>query len=199
MIGVGTSAALVAMALATLLAAPLVALGGYVLAGWMSVAVCAVQFLVARSLPFTPAVISVAELDAAELEPADECSAALLETGSAPHNEAGSGVERAEAAGFLGRYGLTLRVGTGEVLHSWVVRGGVLASAMLMGLLAFDEYFGLMLGEQGARRSPSHCCSWWSRPVRLSAGWSLIGWLGGAMRGSAGSPPAPAYAWLWAR
>ena len=35
-IGVGTSAALVAMALATLLAAPLVALGGYALAGWMS-------------------------------------------------------------------------------------------------------------------------------------------------------------------
>ena len=144
-IGVGTSAALVAMALATLLAAPLVALGGYALAGWMSVAVCAVQFLVARSLPFTPAVISVAELDGA-----DECSDALLETGSAPHNEAGSGVGRAEAAGFLGRYVLALRVGTGEVLHSRVVRGGVLASALLMGLLAFDEYFGLMLGEQGA-------------------------------------------------
>ena len=182
------------MALATLLAAPLVALGGYVLAGWMSVAVCAVQFLVARSLPFTPAVISVADVDACE-----ESSAALPEPPGGAHVVAGSGVRRTEAAGFLGRYVLALRVGTGEVMRSRVVRGGVLASAVLMGLLAFDEYFGLMLGEQGASEVAPHCCSWSSRPVRLSAGWSLIGWLGGAMRGSAGSPPAPAYAWLWAR
>ncbi|MBA3410357.1 MAG: hypothetical protein H0U15_05830, partial [Geodermatophilaceae bacterium] len=144
-IGVGTSAALVAMTLATLLAAPLMALGSYALAGWVSVAVCAAQFLVARSLPFTPAVISVADVDAAE-----ESSAALPEPPGAAHVVAGSGVRRTEAAGFLGRYVLALRVGTGEVMRSQVVRGGVLASAVLMGLLAFDEYFGLMLGEQGA-------------------------------------------------
>ncbi|MDQ3714781.1 MAG: MFS transporter [Actinomycetota bacterium] len=144
-IGVGTSAALVAMTLATLLAAPLMALGSYALAGWVSVAVCAAQFLVARSLPFTPAVLSVADVGAAE-----ESSAALPEPPGAAHVVSGPGVRRAGAAGFLGRYVLALRVGTGEVMHSRVVRGGVLASAVLMGLLAFDEYFGLMLGGQGA-------------------------------------------------
>jgi len=51
-IGIGTSAALAAMALATLLATPLVAVGGYVLAGWVSVAVCAARSsLLAHSPP----------------------------------------------------------------------------------------------------------------------------------------------------
>ena len=136
-IGVGTSLALVAMAAATLLAAPLVALGGYALTGWVSVAVCAAQFLVARSLPSTPSVISAADAEAAE-----ERSEAHLAASGAPTTAA---QDR-----FLRRYVLALRVGTGEALHSRVVRGGVLASALLMGLLALDEYFGLMLAEQGA-------------------------------------------------
>jgi len=78
-IGVGTSLALVAMAAATLLAAPLVALGGYALTGWVSVAVCAVQFLVARALPSTASVISAADAEAAE-----ERSEAHLAASGAP-------------------------------------------------------------------------------------------------------------------
>lgn len=50
-IGWATSAALVGTMLATLLAAPLVLLGGIELTGWVSAGVCAVQMLVALSLP----------------------------------------------------------------------------------------------------------------------------------------------------
>lgn len=139
-IGIGTSLTLVAMALATLLAAPLVAIGGYAFTGWVSVAVCAVQFLVARSLPATVPVISAADVDGAE----------DLEPDALPNLESGPVEVRAKAAGFLRRYLHALRVGTTEATRSRVVRGGVLASSLLMGLLAFDEYFGLMLSEQGA-------------------------------------------------
>lgn len=143
-IGVGTSVTLAAMAVATLLAAPLVAIGGYALAGWVSVAVCGVQFFVAWSLPSTSAVISAADVEAAEdLSDADLAAASV-------DIESGQRAIRAGAAGFLRRYLHALRIGTREATRSRVVRGGVLASALLMGLLAFDEYFGLMLGEQGA-------------------------------------------------
>jgi len=138
-IGIGTSAALAAMALATLLATPLVAVGGYVLAGWVSVAVCAAQFVVARSLPATPPTVSAQDVDQA----GDSEICSLPELGS------GRAAVRLRAAGFLPRYLQALRTGTREAIRSRVVRGGVLASAVLMGLLAFDEYFGLMLGEQG--------------------------------------------------
>ncbi|MEJ7772626.1 MAG: MFS transporter [Geodermatophilaceae bacterium] len=143
-IGVGTSLALVAMARATLLAAPLVALGGYPLTAWVSVAVCAVQFFVALSLPSTPAVISAGDIEAAE-----ELSDADLTVGGFPDIETGPDAVRASAVGFVQRYLHALRIGTREATRSRVVRG-VLASALLMGMLAFDEYFGLMLGEQGA-------------------------------------------------
>lgn len=144
-IGVGTSAALVAMTVATLLAAPLVALGGYALTGWASVAVCAAQFLVARSLPATPPVISVADVDAAE-----ELAAAGSPTASAAELHTGRIQLRARSAGFVSRYFAALRIGTREATRSRLVRGAVLATALLYGMLAFDEYFGLMLSEQGS-------------------------------------------------
>lgn len=132
--GRGTALTLVAMALATLLAAPLVALGGFALTGWVSVGVCVVQFLVARSLPVTPVVISAADVDDAdELAEGAHAAAAYPAMG-----------------GFLRRYLHSLRAGVHEATRSRVVRGGVLASGLLMGLLAFDEYFGLMLAEQGS-------------------------------------------------
>ncbi|MEJ7725325.1 MAG: hypothetical protein WKF64_13530, partial [Ilumatobacteraceae bacterium] len=71
------------------------------------------------------------------------------EIGSLPELGSGRVAVRLRATGFLPRYLQALRTGTREAIRSRVVRGGVLASAVLMGLLAFDEYFGLMLGEQG--------------------------------------------------
>ena len=43
-----------------------------------------------------------------------------------------------------------LRTGVAEAVRHAGVRTAVLASAGLMGLLAFDEYFGLLLDERGA-------------------------------------------------
>ena len=44
----------------------------------------------------------------------------------------------------------TLRCGVGEALHHSGVRTAVVASAGLAGLQAYDEYFGLLLDENGA-------------------------------------------------
>lgn len=139
-LGLGTSLALGGMALATLLAAPLVAIGGYPLAGWVSVGVCLVQFLVTRSLPATPPVISASDAGAAE--EADPAELIGL--------EASPDVVVARAGSFWSSYLRALRTGLREATTSRLVRGAVLASATLAGLLAFDEYFGLLLDEHGA-------------------------------------------------
>lgn len=139
-IGLGTTLALAGMALATLVAAPLVAVGGYALAGWVSVGVCLVQLAVAASLPSAPAVISASEVDELDEDDVDDLRA----------HERGRGELRARAHGVWRGWWTALRAGLGEVRSSQVLRGAVLASATLYGLLAFDEYFGLLLDQQGA-------------------------------------------------
>jgi MFS family permease len=116
-IGLGHALAIVAMTAATLLAAPLVALGGYALVGWASVAVCLVQLGVVTSLPAAPPVASAVS----EEEP-----------------------------GSWRRWREALRTGVLEATTSRVVRGAVLASAAVLSLQVLDEYFGLLLREQGA-------------------------------------------------
>lgn len=138
--GLGTTLSLAGMAIATLAAAPLLALGGYPFVGWVSVGVCLVQLVIATSLPSAPPVISAAEVEAVdEDDPVD-----LAEHELAP------ALVRAHAGHVWGRWWLALRTGMREATTSPVVRGAVLASATLLGLLAFDEYFGLLLDEQGA-------------------------------------------------
>jgi MFS family permease len=114
--GVGRTLSLVGMAAATLVAAPLVALGGFTLTCWVSVGVCVVQLGVVRSLP----------------------------PGPPPLLEHRSGLSVWSA------YVHALRCGVGEALHHSGVRTAVLASAGLAGLQAYDEYFGLLLDEDGA-------------------------------------------------
>lgn len=139
-IGLGTTLALAGMAAATLLAAPLVAVGGYALAGWVSVGVCLVQLVVAASLPSAPPVVSAGEVDELDEDDVDDLRA----------HERDPGELRRRAEGPWRRWWTALRTGLGEVRTSQVLRGAVLASATLYGLLAFDEYFGLLLDEQGA-------------------------------------------------
>ena len=103
------------MTVATLVAVPLVALGGFELTVWASVAVCGLQLVVVRSLPPAPPQL--------------------------PAHDGGS-VWRS--------YVHALRTGVAEAVRHAGVRTAVLASAGLMGLLAFDEYFGLLLDERGA-------------------------------------------------
>ncbi len=139
-IGLGHALAIVAMTVATLLAAPLLALGGYALVGWASVGVCLVQLAVVLSLPAAAPTISTAALDEVDEEdPAD----------LAAHEESAVAV-RAHAPGAWQRWREALRTGVLEATTSHLVRGAVLASAAVLSLQVLDEYFGLLLREQGA-------------------------------------------------
>ncbi|WP_350281636.1 MFS transporter [Kribbella sp. HUAS MG21] len=105
---------------ATALAAPLFELGGYTLAGVVSVLSCLAQAVVAWSLPEARPVEAAREAD----EPG--------------------------ARAAFGNYLHLLRSGVSEVLTSRVVRRSVLLVALLGGFLAFDEYFPLLARETGA-------------------------------------------------
>jgi MFS family permease len=123
LMGWANSLAMVAALVGIALAAPLYAIGGYPLVGWVSVGVALVQALLAASLP------------------AAARSAAADPTGL----EEPPGV----TGGFLGRYAGMLRAGLSEVIRRRRVRRAVLIVSML-GLLAFDEYFPLVARENGA-------------------------------------------------
>jgi hypothetical protein len=114
--GVGRTLSLVGMAAATLVAAPLVAVGGFTLTCWVSVGVCVVQLGVVRSLPPAPPPL----------------------------------LEHRSGLSVWSAYVHALRCGVGEALHHSGVRTAVLASAGVAGLQAYDEYFGLLLDEDGA-------------------------------------------------
>ncbi|MGH8823759.1 MAG: MFS transporter [Jiangellaceae bacterium] len=123
LLGWANSLAMVTTLVGTAAAAPLFALGGYALVGWVSVGVALVQALLALSLPAAPRSVEADETEREEL--ADV------------------------AGGFAGRYVAMLRSGLSEVMRRRVVRHGVLIVSML-GLLAFDEYFPLVAREHGA-------------------------------------------------
>jgi MFS family permease len=120
LLGRARSAAFVANLAATLIAAPLFDLGGYVLAGVVSVTSCLVEAAVAWSLPESRPVENARESD----EPG------------------------AKAA--FANYLHMLRTGVSEVLTDRVVRRAVLLVALLGGFLAFDEYFPLLARGTGA-------------------------------------------------
>ncbi len=123
LMGYAGSAATVGILIATFLAAPLFALGGYPLVAWSSVAVAMAQGLLARSLPAAP---PVAEAD--ELEAPDELAGASI----------------------AARYVAMLRAGLFEVTRTTVVRHAVLITAFIYGLNTHDEYFALVAEEKGA-------------------------------------------------
>ena len=121
LIGRATTAALATTLAATALAAPLFALGGYELAGAVSVLVCLGRALLARSLPEAE---RVAEADATK--------------------------DLAAAAGPLRRWHGMLRAGLAETAQTRLVRHAVLLVALLAGFLAVEEYFPLLAREMGA-------------------------------------------------
>jgi hypothetical protein len=120
LIGWAHSTALVANLAATLLAAPLLALGGYPLVGWASVAICGVQAALAATLPVSERA----------RRPAHD--SALAET------------ERAAS-----RYVAMLRAGLAESRHHRDVRRILLLAAAMVGLTAYDEYFPLVARAHG--------------------------------------------------
>lgn len=112
LIGWAHSTAMVANLVATALAAPLLAIGGYPLVGWASVAICGAQAVLAATLPVS---------DRAR-RPAHHSP--LTET------------ERATS-----RYLAMLRAGLAESRHRPDVRRVLLLAAAMVGLTAYDEYF----------------------------------------------------------
>ena len=113
---------LVAVVVASLAAAPLVAAGGYLLVGGVSVATGVVMALVALTLP-----------DHRPEEDDDE----------------GDTEEDAEP-GSLSEWTAMLRTGLAETRRAPVVRRAVVVAATVSGLVAVDEYLPLVAADGGA-------------------------------------------------
>ena len=120
LIGLAQSSALVANLLAAGIAVPLMAVGGYQLVGWVSVALAGVQAVLAATLPVSLAARRPAGADV---------------------------VERTERA--LARYPAMLRAGVREATRSVPVRRAVVIAAVLVGFTAYDEYFPLVAAQHG--------------------------------------------------
>jgi hypothetical protein len=120
LIGWAHSTAMVANLGATAVAAPLLAAGGYQLVGWVSVAICGGQALLAATLP----------VSRAARRPA--------------HDSPLSETERATS-----RYVAMLRAGLAESRHHPDVRRVLLLAAAMVGLTAYDEYFPLVARAHG--------------------------------------------------
>lgn len=129
LLGWCNSAAMAANLAATAAAAPLFAVGGFAAVAWVSVAIALLNGVLAWALP-----------SAAAVDTADETT------------EAAGDEEPAAAAGrsFVERYTSMLRAGLGEATRHRRVRHLVLIAAVLYGLTAYDEYFGLVALEAGA-------------------------------------------------
>lgn len=124
LLGWTNAAAVTATMIGIAAGGPLYSWGGYPLVGAVSVAVALVHGALAWSLPPAP-----------RLESADE-------TLEATEGESRSGV--------LDRYVAMLRSGVREATQRGPVRHIVVIAAVLMGVSAYDEYFPLLVREQGA-------------------------------------------------
>ncbi len=124
--GWATSLAMVATLAGTVVAAPLFAIGGYPLVGWLSVGAALGQGALALSLPSVPRAVEPADPDEAAPEAA------------------------AESTTLLRRYAGMLVGGVSEAIGVRAVRRAVFIVAALYGFLAFDEYFPVVAREHGA-------------------------------------------------
>jgi hypothetical protein len=130
LIGWAHSTAMIANVSASLLAAPLFALGGYGLVGWTSVGIAGLQALLATTLPVSPAARRPSSV-----------------TDQSVHDV----VEETEA--WAGRYVAMLRAGVHQAATLVEVRRVVLIASVLIGLMAYDEYFPLIARDHGVATS----------------------------------------------
>ncbi|MFF2086451.1 MFS transporter [Nocardia sp. NPDC058176] len=168
---------------AILAAAPLFAWGGYPLVGWVSVGIGVLHTLTALALPSAPKAISATAVDDLDDEPNPSTLGPHIVPGSAPNATNDRAHSRRPTGGELGstptdaaadqpqpvesddggivrgasssRYVIMLRTGLAEALRVRRVRRGVLLGALLYGITAFDEYFGLLAVSGGASTSTS--------------------------------------------
>ncbi len=134
-IGWAHSTAMMANLAATVVAAPLIALGGFALVGWTSVAIAGVQAVLAATLPVSEAARRPSSV-----------AAGSVAAGSAP-GHAHEVVEESER--LATRYVAMLRSGLREASTSVEVRRVVVIAAVLIGLTAYDEYFPLIARDHG--------------------------------------------------
>ncbi|MEV0058246.1 MFS transporter [Nocardia sp. NPDC050718] len=180
---------------AILVAAPLFALGGYPLVGWVSVGIALLHTLTAVALPSPPVAISATAVDDLDDEPpaagphrvpgaapGHPRPAGTAETTRvddlAPSVRTGDRVAPAQEIAVrsttptgLARYLDMLRTGTAEAFRVRRVRRGVLLGALLYGVTAFDEYFGLLAVSGGSSTSTS----------ALLVGVTVVGSLAGSL------------------
>lgn len=153
-IGYTRSASEFSAVLAILAATPLYLWGGYALVGWASVGCAVVHTALARSLPAAPKSVSAAEV--AELEE-DDSGGTESETADpaalTPSPRPATADPAAAGYGSVRRYLHMLRTGVTEAVRIRRVRFGVGLLALLYGITAFDEYFGLLAGAAGAATS----------------------------------------------
>lgn len=166
---------------AILAAAPLFAWGGFPLVGWVSVGIGVLHTLTAFALPAAPRSISATAVDDLDDEPNPGTLGPHITPGSPsgttdPHGPTSAeqrstpSAEPASAAPSS-RYLAMLRTGLGEALRVRRVRRGVLLGALLYGITAFDEYFGLLAVSGGASTSTS----------ALLVGVTVVGSLAGSL------------------
>ncbi|MFI5714965.1 MFS transporter [Nocardia sp. NPDC051750] len=150
-IGYTRSASELSAVIAILAATPLYLLGGFALVGWASVGCAVLHTALARSLPAAPRSASAAEV--AELEDSEGTEPGLDAAGPAgltPRPRPATADPATSGSGSIRRYLRMLRTGVSEAVRVRMVRYGVVLGALLYGITAFDEYFGLLAGEAGA-------------------------------------------------
>jgi len=133
--GWANASAMIAALLGTLLGTPLYDIGGYRLVGWVSVAVALAQLVLAWSLPAA---------SAADPTPIPPLPA------TPPADPAPIACPPLPPDSFRRRYAGVLLAGLSEVARDQVLRRGLLVMALLLGLLAYDEYFPIVAREDGA-------------------------------------------------
>ncbi|WUI35481.1 MFS transporter [Nocardia sp. NBC_00416] len=141
--------------LAILAATPLYLWGGYELVGWVSVGCAALHTGLAWSLPAAPKSVSAADVAEFEESDGDATTPAVITPSPRPSSAGPADAEgpAARDEGSLRRYVHMLRTGVTEAVQVRVVRHGVVLGALLYGITAFDEYFGLVAGEAGVATS----------------------------------------------
>ncbi|WP_433491417.1 MFS transporter [Nocardia grenadensis] len=171
--------------LAILAATPLYLWGGYALVGWVSVGCAVLHTALATSLPAAPKFVSAADVGELAEVSAEGATPAVITPSPRPVIS-GPGAPAVPGPGTLGRYVLMLRTGVAEAVRIRVVRHGVVLGALLYGITAFDEYFGLVAGEAGVATSF----------VPVLVGVTVLGsLLGSLLAGRTEALPARTLAW----
>ncbi|MEU1984626.1 MFS transporter [Nocardia sp. NPDC019395] len=151
LIGYTRSASELSAVIAILAATPLYLWGGYELVGWASVGCAVVHTALARSLPAAPRSASAAEVaELGETEAAEPGPDTAGPAGLTPSPRPATADPVVSGSGSIRRYLRMLRTGVAEAVRVRMVRHGAVLGALLYGITAFDEYFGLLAGDSGA-------------------------------------------------